>query len=269
MLSVIIVNYNTSKKVLKLISSIKENPPKDEYEIIVVDNNSREEEKALLKSAEATVIFSEENGGFSKANNQGFEKTKGDFILFLNPDTLMLENTLDRCLDFLKSNSDVGAVGCRVVLNNGTLDMACKRSLPTLANSLGHYLGLNGKIKRFSGYRRLDIKDDEIAPVTCLVGAFMMMPREVFVTAGMFCTDYFMYGEDVDLCYNINFLGYKMYYLGDCSIVHEKGASSKNNTLVRNAFYDSMKIYYNKHKKNNKFDFLVNMGIDLARKLNL
>jgi GT2 family glycosyltransferase len=78
-----------------------------------------------------------------------------------------------------------------------------------------------------------------------------------------------MYGEDVDLCYNIINSGYKIYYLGDCRIIHEKGASSKNNTFVRKAFYDSMKIYYNKHKKNKKFDFLVNAGIGIARKLNL
>ena len=250
MLSVIVVNYNTSKKVLNLIDSIKKNPPRDEYEIIVVDTNSCKEEKALLKNARARIVFSDENGGFSQGNNTGFKESKGDYLLFLNPDTLMLENTLDRCLDFLKERSDVGAVGCRVVLKDGTLDYACKRSLPTLSNTLGHYLGLNGKIKRFSGYRRLDIKDDAVAPVTCLVGAFMMMPREVFVNVGMFCTDYFMYGEDVDLCYNIINSGYKIYYLGDCRIIHEKGASSKNNTFARKAFYDSMKIYYNKHKKN-------------------
>ncbi|MBO5452801.1 MAG: glycosyltransferase family 2 protein [Clostridia bacterium] len=269
MLSIIIVNFNTSQLVLDCAESIKKYPPCCDYEIIVVDNDSRVEEKKLLENSDLKVIFSSTNDGFSKANNKGVEEASGDVLLFLNPDTVVLENALSDTLEFLKEHKDSGIVGCRVNLESGGLDMACKRSLPTVRNAVGHYLKLNGKIKYFSGYRRLDLADDYVGEVECVVGAFMMMPRSVFLKAGKFCEDYFMYGEDVELCRSVLNLGYKVYYFGKAEIIHKKRASSHKNKRAGKAFYDSMEIYYDKHKKNCLGDIFVKTGIRIARYLGL
>lgn len=265
MLSVIIVNFNTAFLVEKCVESIKKYPPSDNYEIIVVDNNSSESEKEKLKHLDAKVIFSEENYGFSKANNTGVDESLGDTLLFLNPDTEVKEDTLNRCLHFLKENKDAGAVGVKVSLPDGKLDYACKRSLPTLRNTIGHYLKLNGKIKYFSGYRRLDLPDDYVGEIECIVGAFMMMPREIFFEAGRFSEDYFMYAEDVELCKMILEKGYKIYYLGDREIIHYKRASSRNSGKAKKAFYDSMEIYSDKHTKNPLAKKLIKLGIKILR----
>ncbi len=269
MLSIVIVNYNTSHLVKECVNSIKKYPPQDEYEIIVVDNNSKEEDRKQLKNQDFTVIFSHQNDGFSKANNKGAALAKGEYILFLNPDTVVKENCLGDTLEFLKSHSDAGIVGCRVRLEDGTLDFACKRSLPTIKNSIGHYLKLNGKIKSLSGYRRLDLRDDYVGEIECVVGAFMMMPKDIFYRAGGFCEDYFMYAEDIELCFQVLKNGFKVYYFGKAEIIHKKRASSHKNKRAKKAFYDSMKIYYDKHKKNSRLDFFVYTAINTARFLGL
>ena len=269
MLSIIIVNYNTSRLVLECVKSIEKFPPSCEYEVIIVDNNSLEEEKKLLEKSGLKVIFSPSNDGFSKANNIGVKESAGEYLLFLNPDTLVLENSLSDTLDFLKQHSDAGIVGCRVNLESGGLDWVCKRNLPTVRNALGHYLKLNGKIKYFSGYRRLDLADDYVGEVECVVGAFMMMPRAVFEKVGGFCEDYFMYGEDVELCYQVLKSGYKVYYYGKAEIIHKKRASSRKSKRAKKAFYESMKIYYDKHKKSSIYDVFVKTGINIASFLGL
>lgn len=269
MLSVIIVNFNTARLVKDCVESIHSYPPDDEYEIIVVDNNSSSEDKEILKKISSRVIYSPSNDGFSKANNIGAENAKGDYFLFLNPDTLVLENTLKDCLNFLKNNKKLGILGCRVDLESGGLDMACKRSLPTVRNTLGHYLKLNGKIKYFSGYRRLDLADDYVGEVECVVGAFMMMPINVFKEVGGFCEDYFMYGEDIELCFQVLKRNYSVFYLGTSRIIHKKRASSRKSKRAKKAFYDSMKIYYDKHKKNKLGDIFVNVGINIAKFLGI
>ncbi len=269
MLSIVIVNYNTSALVKECVNSIKKYPPADDYEIIVVDNNSSPEDREMLKGEDFRVIFSPVNNGFSKANNIGAEASRGEYILFLNPDTVVKENCLKDTLEFLKNNKDAGIVGCCVRLEDGSLDFACKRSLPTVKNSIGHYLKLNGKIKSLSGYRRLDLEDDYVGEIECVVGAFMMMPEGVFYQVGGFCEDYFMYGEDIELCFQVLKKGYKVYYFGKGEIIHKKRASSRKSKRAKEAFYDSMKIYYDRHKKNNRLDVLVYSGVKLARLLGL
>lgn len=269
MLSIVIVNYNTSHLVTECVNSIKKYPPKGEYEIIVVDNNSQDSDKEKLKEQDFKVIFSNENEGFSKANNKGARLAKGEYILFLNPDTIVKENCLKDTLEFLQNHPDAGIVGCRVRLEDGTLDFACKRSLPTIKNSVGHYLKLNGIFKSLSGYRRLDLSDDYVGEIECVVGAFMMMPAKLFHEVGGFCEDYFMYAEDIELCFQVLKKGYKVYYFGKGEIIHKKRASSHKNKRAKKAFYDSMKIYYDKHKKSNRLDLLVYMAINTARILGL
>lgn len=265
MLSIIIVNFNTAFLVKKCVESIKKYPPCSDYEIIVVDNASGESEKEKLKDIGEKIIFENVNHGFSKANNIGVSNSQGDYLLFLNPDTEVKENTLSECVKFLKEKKDAGAVGVKVTLPDGTLDYACKRSLPTLKNTIGHYLKLNGKIPYFSGYRRLDLPDDYVGEIECLVGAYIMMPKKVYDEIGGFCEDYFMYGEDIELCRNVMEKGYKIYYLGSQSIVHYKKASSRNSRRAKKAFYDSMEIYFNRHNENPYLRAVVKIGIKLIK----
>ena len=246
-LSIIIVNYKTPELLKNSILSINENPPSSEYEIIVVDNNSKDGSEKVSELPFVTYIALPENRGFSYANNKGFSVSKGEYILFLNPDTIMHKGTLDNCLSELKG--DTGCVGCRLLLEDGSLDYACRRSFPTLKNSFFKFTGLDRLFKTpfFSGYNLLYLPCDEQYFVECIVGAFMMMPREVFIKIGGFDEQFFMYGEDVDLCLKIKNEGYKIFYDGKSTVLHKKRASSKKSAAAKKAFYDSMWIYYKKH----------------------
>lgn len=247
-LSVIIVNYNTKELLINCIRSINENPPHGDYEILVADNGSSDGSEAVADLPCVTFIPMGENAGFAKANNKALELAKGEFVLFLNPDTLVLKNTLDACINFFEDPS-VGCVGCRVLLENGSLDLACRRGFPTLGNALFKFTGLDKLFKNrfFSGYNLLYMPEDAIYPIDCIVGAFMMLPKKILDTIGSFDERFFMYGEDIDLCYRIHLAGLKTIYNGAHSIIHKKRASSKKSSAAKNAFYDSMWLYYEKH----------------------
>lgn len=257
MLSVIIVNYKTPDLLYDCILSINENPPEGEYEIIVADNNSGDGSEAVSNLDKVLYIPLPKNGGFSYANNKALEKASGDVILFLNPDTIIHKGTLAACMNHLSSDKSIGCVGCRLVLEDGSIDLACKRSFPTLKNSFFKFTGLDKKFKTpfFSGYNLLHLPESETYFVECIVGAFMMIPKKVLDEAGAFDERFFMYGEDIDLCLRIHNKGYKTLYDGAHTILHRKRASSKKSSVAKRAFYESMWLYFEKHfsKKYGKF----------------
>ena len=187
-LSVIIVNYNTKELLKDCVFSVKKTYP--ESEIIVVDNNSSDGSREEIAKMPVKGVLLEENAGFSKANNAGLKYAMGDYVLFLNPDTVVHEGTLKRCVEFLKKNKNVGAVGCRVMLPDGSLDKACKRKFPTAFNSFCTIFKIAKVFPRL-GYNVVG-NDRGVYPVDCLVGAFTMCPKEVLEKTGGFDEDFFM-----------------------------------------------------------------------------
>lgn len=276
-LSVIIINYKTKEMTINCIDSVYESHMQGiEYEVIVVDNASNDGsiEAVALRFPEAIIIQNNENLGFSKANNIGMHRAKGNYILLLNSDTIVEQNTLSKSLKFIKARPRVGALGCKVVLENGQLDAACKRSFPTPANGFYHALKLDirfPKNERFGEYNLTFVNENKIFSVDCVMGAYMLVPKSVIDQVGMLDEDYFMYGEDIDWCYRIKQGGYQIIYYPEVRIFHYKKASGigKRNAKVIKAFYDSMIIFYNKHyqgKYNKLVTALVFGGTKILKK---
>lgn len=264
MISIIIVNYNTKELLKKCVESVK-NTCRN-AEIIVVDNASTDGSSEVIKALGVKYVLLKENLGFSKANNIGIKEATGEAILFLNPDTVVLGKTLDRCFEFLQKNQDTGAVGCKVVLAEGGMDKACKRKFPTPFNSFCTLSKISKVFPRL-GYNLTYFDDNGVYEVDCLVGAFMMCSRKAIEVTGGFDEDFFMYGEDIDLCLRIKKAGLKIWYLGDVEIIHVKGAVGKRSKKAKEAFYDSMSIYYKKHFKKGIFTALVDIGVKILKKV--
>lgn len=248
-LSIIIVNYNTFSLTRDTINSILRYSYPFTVEILVTDNKSTDDSLERLKNyfEEKPVKFieSKENRGFAAGNNLAIKQSMGRYILLLNSDTLVKENTLENIYNYMEMHPDVGAVGCRVVLENGELDKACKRSFPNLANTFSRLFHIKTKN---NDYNLDDLDDGGIYEIDCLTGAFMFMRREALNDSGLLDETFFMYGEDIDLCYRIKQNGWKIVYYGESEILHYKGASSKKQkSKLIYEFYRAMYIYYKKH----------------------
>ncbi len=283
-LSIIIVNFNARDFIINCVKSIQENYKEEidnkKFEIIIVDNNSWDGSQDAIKKLEnVEIIENSENLGFSRANNIGIKKAKGEYLLFLNPDTIVPKSTLTHLIKFMQANPEAGVSTCKILLPNGKRDDASHRGFPTPWNALTYFSGL-AKIfprsKLFSGYYQgwKDLDSDH--EVDVLVGAFMLVRREAGDQIGWWDEDYFFYGEDIDFCYSLKEKGWKVYYLPRFSITHYKGVSSgikkvsQNITtadkqtkkmIVRHRF-KAMKIFYDKHYKN-KYPFLITSAVKL------
>lgn len=209
----------------------------------MIDNASVESNVKDLKAGfpELQVVCNTENKGFSKAVNQGAKIAKGEFILILNPDSILPEYSLRRVIDFIESKEDIGAVGCRFIDGAGAFLPECKRNLPGIKSALFKIFGKN------HGYYAAQIGEESVEEVEVLTGAFMCMRRDLFTKLGGFDEDFFMFGEDIDLSYRILKLGYKNYYLGDITMIHFKGESSVKDANYLKHFYGALGIYYKKH----------------------
>lgn len=267
-LSIIIVNYNTYTLTKHTIDSVLEKKLPFEYEIMLVDNASmddsmvklQEDYKDIIREGLLKVTLNDANLGFAKANNIGMRKSKGEYILLLNSDTYVVEDCLQQCMQYIErynteaaiqgeNECKIGALGCKVILPDGTLDHACKRGFPTPRASLYYFLKLHKRDKvKYGLYDALHLGENEVGEVDCLMGAFMLMPRHVLDQVGLLDEDFFMYGEDIDLCYRIKEGGYKIMYYPEASIIHYKGGSSKKRrTKVIYDFHNAMWIFYKKH----------------------
>lgn len=256
-LSIIIVNYNTYKLTKQTIDCAIYSKPSFDYEILLIDNASSDGSiEALQKDFQeesyyscVKVIRNKENLGFAKANNQGIREAKGDYILLLNSDTALIENCLEGCMQRMSRDSQIGALGCKVVLENGQLDEACKRGFPTPLASLYYFLKWDKKNpEKYGQYHALMLDENQEGEVDALTGAFMLMPRKVLEQVGFLDETFFMYGEDIDLCYRIKQAGYKILYYPAEKIIHYKGGSSyKKRHKVIYDFHQAMWIFYKKH----------------------
>jgi len=239
-------------------------------EIFVVDNNSTDGSKQFLEPLfkEVHFIWLPKNIGFAKANNIALAKTSGDYILFLNPDTIVAEDSFEKTIAFLQNNTAIGALGVKMIDGSGQFLKESKRAFPSPSISLFKILGLANlfpKSKLFAKYHMGHLSVNENNEVDVLAGAFMLVPKVVLNFVGSFDEAFFMYGEDVDLSYRIQKAGYKNYYFAKTTILHFKGESTKKGSLnyVR-LFYKAMNLFVHKHYKSGNaavFTFLINIGI--------
>lgn len=275
-LSIIIVNYNTFLLTKQTIDAVVNKQYPFQYEIILVDNASKDGSiEALEEMVEGQkeyegvhIIKNKENLGFAKANNIGMRQAVGEYILLLNSDTKVADGCLEACLARIEEEKEIGALGCKVVLADGTLDHACKRGFPTPKASLYYFLKLDKKDPiKYGQYDALHLGENEVGEVDSLMGAFMLMPKRVLDEVGLLDEDFFMYGEDIDLCFRIKEAGYKILYYPKASIIHYKGGSStRRRHKVIYDFHEAMWIFYKKHyyKTNNiVVNGIVFIGISL------
>jgi len=252
-LSIIIVNYNVKEFLQNLIHSIKKAVSGLEYEIIIVDNASDDGSVELLreKFPKIKLIINKENLGFGKANNIGLSIAKGDYFLLLNPDTLVAEDTFKKMISFFEDTPKAKLAGCKILNPDGTLQLACRRSFPGPWTSLCKVTGLSSLFpnsKLFARYNLTYLDENKTYEVDAISGSFMMMRKEVYLKVGGFDEQFFMYGEDLDLCYRIQQAGFKVYYVHDTQIIHYKGESTRRSNLDETKiFYDAMHLFVKKH----------------------
>lgn len=267
-LSVIIVNYNVCYFLEQCLLSIRASKGAA-VETIVVDNQSTDGSVDYLSPLfpEVRFIRNTSNAGFAKACNLGLRASTGDHVLFLNPDTLVAEDSFRICLDFFARHPDCGALGVRMIDGSGRFLKESKRSFPSPLTSLYKLFGLSAlfpRSKAFSRYHLGHLDEGTSHEVDVLAGAYMMIRRDVLETIGSFDESFFMYAEDVDLSYRIQKGGYKNYYVADTTIIHFKGESTKRGSLnyVR-MFYKAMSVFVQKHYGGTRAGFF-NASIQFA-----
>ena len=292
-LSIIIVNYNAADFLKNCITSLFEHISDDiTYEIIVVDNASSDGSSVMVEKEfgdKVALIASKENLGFSRGNNAGVAVSKGRYVLFLNPDTVMRAGTLEKTIAFMDQTEKAGAVTCLLRLEDGSLDDGAHRGFPTPWNSLCYFSGiakLFPKSQLLNGYN-LGWRDmDRTHEIDALVGAFMLVRREAGEDVGWWDEDYFFYGEDLDFCYNLKEKKWKIFFIPSVEILHYKGVSggikkhsqklttASTETKIRstNERFKAMKIFYTKHyikKYPAILTWLVFRGIDVKSRYTL
>ncbi|MDY0083127.1 MAG: glycosyltransferase [Ignavibacteriaceae bacterium] len=252
-LSIIIVNYNVKEFLQNLIHSIEKASLNLTKEIIVIDNASDDGSVEFIreKFPQVNLVANKTNLGFGKANNIGLKQAKGKYILLINPDTIVAEDTFEKMIQFFESNDNVGLAGCKILNPDGTLQLACRRSFPGPWTSFTKVTGLSTlfpKSRIFARYNLTYLDENDTYEVDAISGSFMMMKREVYEKTGGFDEQFFMYGEDLDLCYRIQKAGYKVFYVHPTQIIHYKGESAKRSSFDETkVFYNAMHLFVKKH----------------------
>ncbi len=269
-LSVIIVNYNVKHFLEQCLHSVRKASKEISMETFVVDNCSVDGSIKTVeeKFPEVKIIANSENVGFSRANNQAIAKASGEYILLLNPDTVVEQNTLKDAVEFMDTHPDAGGLGVKMVDGKGNFLPESKRGLPTPEVAFYKIFGLSRLFphsRRFSKYHLGYLDKNETHEVDILAGAFMLLRKKVLDKVGLLDETFFMYGEDIDLSYRILKAGYKNYYYPKARIIHYKGESTKKGSLnYVFVFYQAMIIFARKHFSKQKasiFSFFINMAV--------
>jgi len=254
-LTVIIVNYNVKSFLKTALISIYKGLQGIKSQIIVVDNCSADGSIEMLKNEfpQVELIANDSNLGFSKANNLAIARSESEYICLINPDTLIRENVFHICLEFMDANPETGAAGGRITNPDGTLQLACRRSIPTPWIAFTKFSGL-GRIfphsKLFGKYNLTYLDENSISEVEALSGSFMFVRKKTIEDVGLLDENFFMYGEDLDWCLRIKQEGWKIHYLPAAEIIHYKGKSSQTRSLNSTfVFYNAMRIFVKKHFK--------------------
>lgn len=269
-IGVVIVNYRARDLLRECLNSLLGGGGPS-LEVVVVDNRSDDGSVEMLRSEfpSVSLLALDENGGYGPANNRGIRgllhgeagHQPPTHILLLNPDTLLPPGAVATLAAYLDANPEVGAVGPRLVRPDGSLDRACRRGFPSPGVALYHFLSLDRLFPgspRFARYNMSYLSEYSLAEVDSLVGAFMLIRTQALEQTGLFDESFFMYGEDLDLCFRIRERGWKVVYNPAATVVHYKGASSKQNSAKANhEFYRAMLLFHRKHYASTTF-FLVN-----------
>jgi GT2 family glycosyltransferase len=251
-LSIIVVNFNTKSYLERCVSSIIKNGQSVENEIIVVDNNSSDGSVPLVKKdfPQVRLIENMRNVGFARANNQAIVEAQGVYFLFLNPDAEVLPGALGILVDFIKQRPRVGLVAPMLLNSDGSLQRSC-RDFPSLKLELSKAVGLTKNFPQhslFGHVRRKDWDHDRIAEVDQPMGACLLVSRTALEKAGYFDERFFMYYDDVDLCYRIAARGFKIFFIPEAKVIHHLGKSfSKNMPRMLYHIYRSKFLFYKKH----------------------
>jgi GT2 family glycosyltransferase len=268
--SILVVNYNVKDYLRQCLTSIAKSTTRYKVQVVVVDNHSIDAsvEELQPQFPWVTWLRLENNIGFGRGNNHGLAYCAGRYVLFLNPDTILGEDTISTMVEYLDANSEVGLAGCKVLNADGTFQLACRRGFPTPWASFCKLFGLQGlfpKSRLFARYNLTYLSEDETYPVDALIGAFMIGPRHLIESVGGFDPSYFMYGEDLDLCYRIQHLGYSIQYVHATSIIHFKGESTRRSSMNEvKEFYRAMETFARTHYGGSSiFLALLRLGIAL------
>ena len=252
-LSIVIVNYNTEKLLRSCLQSVYAGANGTPLDIWVVDNSSRDNSVAMLKSLfpMVRVIQNPSNVGFSRANNVVINQSRSDYILLLNPDTLIIGDAIERVVKFMREHPEVGIAGCKVLNRDGTLQLACRRSIPTPGVAFYRLTGLSRLFPRsrvMARYNMTYASPDQTHEVDAVSGAFLMIRRQVVEQIGPLDERFFMYGEELDWCLRAKRAGWSVMYYPAAQIVHYKGESTKyNSRKAALEFYRAMYLFHRKH----------------------
>lgn len=264
-LSIIILNYNVRYFLELCVLSVQNAIQNLDAEIIVIDNNSQDDSCEMMKKRfpNVTLIENKENSGFPKGNNIGVAEAKGEYICILNPDTVVAEDTFTKVLAFAEKQKDLGIVGVKLIDGTGNFLPESKRGIPTPFVAFTKITGLY-KIfsKLFGKYYAQHLSEDETGKVDILVGAFMLMQRDLYNEIGGFDEDCFMYSDDIDLSYMALKKGKSNYYFHETSVLHYKGESTVKDGTYMKRFREAMNFFYKKHfRVSFMFSVFMQMGI--------
>ncbi len=272
MISFIVVHYKTYEYTKQAVQSILDTVHLSEFEIIIFDNDSndgsvkklKDDFESYISDQRIVLVESVINGGFSYGNNRAYEIAIGDYIILLNSDAKLVGDVALKSVQYLKRNPEVGVVTAKLINQFGVLDQGCKRGFPNPKNAVIYYLRLGRifpKLRALNTYKLNHLDENTFHNVDAVSGAFMVIPKSVIEKTGFFDEDFFMYGEDLDLCYRIKEKGFEVHYnpaLGD--VLHYKGQSGKRLKLKTTyEFYRAMAVFYDKHYYD-KYSFWVNVA---------
>tara|TARA_Y100000589_G_scaffold80816_2_gene74705 strand:- start:372 stop:2318 length:1947 start_codon:yes stop_codon:yes gene_type:complete len=268
-ISIVIVNYNVEFFLNQCLSSVQKAIKDLSAEVFIVDNKSMDGSVKMIKKKypKFNLIENKKNVGFSKANNQAIKLANGEYILLLNPDTVIEEDTLIKTIDFMDKKPRSGAVGVKMIDGKGNFLPESKRSFPKPSVAFYKIFGLSSlfpKSRKFGQYHLGHLSEFKNHEVDVLSGAFMLIRKRTIEKVGLLDEMFFMYGEDIDMSYRIKLKGYKNYYISDTKIIHYKGESTKKSSVnYVFVFYRAMIIFAKKHMPN-KNVFFLNLSINLA-----
>jgi O-antigen biosynthesis protein len=269
--SVIIVNYNVRDFLHQSLVSLQKALKGIRSEIFVIDNASDDGSAEMVRRRfpRIRIIANTVNLGFAKANNMALRKARGKFLLLINPDTIVQEDTVRVMMEFLRSHPDVGLAGCKILNPDGSFQPACRRGLPTPWVAFTRIIGLSKlfpKTRLFGKYNLTYLDTEETYPVDAVSGSFMMVRKETFQQVGGLDESYFMYGEDLDWCYRIRQTGWQIYYVHSTQIIHYKGESTRRSSLDEiRTFYDAMHLFVEKHFQTSRlFKIILRLSIGVV-----
>ena len=247
-LSVIILNYKVRYFLELCVLSVQKALEGIDAEIIVVDNSSADDSCDMMKSRfpDVTLIENKENVGFPKGNNNGVARAKGDYICILNPDTVVAEDTFRKILDFAQAQINLGIVGCKLIDGTGKFLPESKRGVPTPWVAFTKLFGLYQwfpKSSKFNKYYAQHLSPNETGKVDVLVGAFMVLKRELYIEIGGFDEKCFMYSDDIDLSYMALLKGKNNFYFHDTTVIHFKGESTIKDGTYMKRFQEAMQFF--------------------------